>query len=213
MEKTKLDIEIFLGAFFGTIAIIAIIFEMSFGGFSREAIAGGVKDISGTIGAILVFIIAASCIRKKNVKGFGNVFRTEMDKVITKYDPAIVENKGDKKDSFYRCDIATKLDCIGGNASGAYHLFFRIEDAKEVKSISFKITQTVFGDYKGEVAESVIAKILFIYREWIEKSYVKDDEVVIEFGKSLCSDEDAVFLANIVDCVLLVCVAKYGAKK
>ena len=213
MEKNKLDKEIILGAIFGIIAIIAIICEMSLGGFSKEAIAGGVKDISGTIVAVLVFIIAASGIRKKNVKGFGNVFRTEMDKVIAKYDPAIVENKDDKKDSYYRCDIASKLDCIGGNASGAYHLFFRVDNEKEVKSISFKVTQTVFGDFKGEVAESVIAKLLLIYRDYIEKSFVKGDEVVVEFSKSLSSDEEAILLANIVDCVLLVCVAKYGAKK
>ena len=35
MEKTKLDKEIILGAIFGTIAIIAIIYEMSLGGFSK----------------------------------------------------------------------------------------------------------------------------------------------------------------------------------
>ena len=38
MEKNKLDKEIILGAIFGIIAIIAIICEMSLGGFSKEAI-------------------------------------------------------------------------------------------------------------------------------------------------------------------------------
>ena len=92
-------------------------------------------------------------------------------------------------------------------------MFFRVDNEKEVKSISFKVTQTVFGDFKGEVAESVIAKLLLIYRDYIEKSFVKGDEVVVEFSKSLSSDEEAILLANIVDCVLLVFVAKYGAKK
>ena len=36
--KEKLDKEIILGAIFGIIAIIAIICEMSLGGFSKEAI-------------------------------------------------------------------------------------------------------------------------------------------------------------------------------
>ena len=40
MEKNKLDKEIILGAIFGIIAIIAIICEVSLGGFSKEVIAG-----------------------------------------------------------------------------------------------------------------------------------------------------------------------------
>jgi len=65
-----MDKEIIFGAIFGTIAIIAIICEMAFGGFSKEAIAGGVKDISGTVVAVLVFLSAWIALHPRKGKTF-----------------------------------------------------------------------------------------------------------------------------------------------
>lgn len=70
MEKKRMDKEIILGAIFGTITIIAVICEMAFGGFSKEAIAGGIKDISGTIVAVLVFLSAWIALHPRKDKSF-----------------------------------------------------------------------------------------------------------------------------------------------
>lgn len=44
----------FVGGIFGVIAIIAIIFEMAIAGFDNAAIAGGIKDMAGTLVTVLV---------------------------------------------------------------------------------------------------------------------------------------------------------------
>lgn len=54
----KIDLETKLGGIFGMVALIAIIYEAYLGGFSPEATAGAVKDIAGTIVAILVLVVA-----------------------------------------------------------------------------------------------------------------------------------------------------------
>lgn len=70
MDKKGMSKEIVFGAIFGTIAIIAIICEMAFDGFSKEAIAGGIKDISGTVVAVLVFLSAWIALHPRKAKTF-----------------------------------------------------------------------------------------------------------------------------------------------
>ena len=110
----KIEKETLFGGIFGGIAIVAIIAEMILGGFSAEAIAGGIKDIAGTIVAVLVFIFAVRQFKKKNVKGFDETFNAEMQKIIVKYAPIIVAAEpedGTYKDTM-RFNLAAKLDSI-----------------------------------------------------------------------------------------------------
>lgn len=55
----RLDSETLLGGLFGVIAIIAIIIEFCLSDFSTEAFISAIKDIAGTIVAVMVFLLAA----------------------------------------------------------------------------------------------------------------------------------------------------------
>ncbi len=206
----KYEQETLFGGIFGGIAIVAVMIEMILGGFSAEAIVGGIKDIAGTIVAVLVFIFAVRQFKKKNVKGFDETFNAEMQKIIVKYAPIIIAAEpedGTYKD-FMRFNIAAKLDSISTNDHGAYHLFFRAR-RKNVLDVNFKVTKTVFGDRKETVAARIKGKVESLFSDSIAEVATSGDEVKISFSRTLETDEDAVILAQIVDCVLLLCVAEY----
>lgn len=206
----KIEKETLFGGIFGGIAIVAIIAEMILGGFSAEAIAGGIKDIAGTIVAVLVFIFAVRQFKKKNVKGFDETFNAEMQKIIVKYAPIIVAAEpedGTYKDTM-RFNLAAKLDSISTNDHGAYYMFFRAQH-KQVPAVSFKVTKTVFGDRKETVAARIKGKVESLFSDDIAEVATAGDEVKITFNRTLETDEDAVMLAQIVDCVLLLSVAEY----
>jgi hypothetical protein len=59
----RIDFETKLGGIFGIIALIAIIYEASLGGFTPEVTAAAVKDIAGTLVAVLVLVVAVRKIR------------------------------------------------------------------------------------------------------------------------------------------------------
>lgn len=207
----KIETETWLGAIFGIIAIVAIGFEMYFDDFSAMAIAGGVKDIAGTVVAVLLFLFAMSQIKVKNKKGFDAVFENEMGKLVEKYSP-VIQKYTDKEDgdnaNKVRYDIARKLDCISGKDSGAPHLFFRCAKGGPT-SIVFTVRKSVFGDNTELVATRLQRKIEKMFDVYIQDVKTGTDEVRINFNRKMSNDQDAVVIAEIVDCVLLICIAEY----
>ena len=133
----KIDKEILFGGVLGIIAIVATVGEMIVNGVSAATILGAVKDIAGTLVAVMVFIIAVRHLFVKKATDFNGVFEAEMDKIIVKYAPII------SKDSSVagRYNIASNLDSILGKEAGAYHTMF---DNNSRTSISFNISKTVF---------------------------------------------------------------------
>ena len=206
----KIGKETLFGGIFGIIAIVAILAEMILSGFSAQAIVRGIKDIARTIVAVLVFFFAVRQFMKKNAKGFDETFGAQMQKIIAKYAPIIVASEpedGTYKDTM-RFNLAAKLDSISTDDHGAYYLFFRIRH-KQVSDVSFKVTKTVFGDRKEAVAARIQRKVEKLFSDVVAKVATSADDVKITFNRTLEKDEDAVILAQIVDCVLLVCVAEY----
>lgn len=63
LEKTDL-----LAGIFAVMAFVAIICEIIFGGFTKESIVGGIKDITGILVDVLVLIVATSVFVKKKSK-------------------------------------------------------------------------------------------------------------------------------------------------
>lgn len=97
----KMDNEIILGGIFGAIAVAATIFEMALNGFEAVAVAGGIKDISGTMVAVLVFIIAIKqYIKSKPKKAFEDRMNYALDKWCSENSNMIVRNKSIDGDAY-----------------------------------------------------------------------------------------------------------------
>lgn len=77
----RLERETLWGGIFALIAIVAIITEMILAGLTAESIAGAVKDISGTIVALMVFWVAAKHVLKqmKESKTFEDRLKKALD--------------------------------------------------------------------------------------------------------------------------------------
>lgn len=89
----KIDKEIILGGVFGAIAIVAVIVQMILGGFSADAIAGGIKDIAGTMVAVTVFLIAVrQYVKEKPKKSFEERMNYALDKWCEENSNMIVRN-------------------------------------------------------------------------------------------------------------------------
>ena len=204
----KIDFETLWGGVFGIFAVLAAVLEMIFNGISMATIAGAVKDITGTLAVIMVFLVAIRQIHPKKDSKFDSVFYEEMEKVINKYEPLI---KRDNEESS-RYLLASNLDSFFDKAPGSYHVWF---DLKDEKKLQFSITKTVFmGRTKEDFSErqaliaSRIANKLNNNYEMIDKCETNTNGIKIVFKEILQSGEDAKQLANIVDYIMFLYIAE-----
>lgn len=205
----RIDKEILFGGIFGILAVLATVFELIANGISLATVWGAIKDISGTIVAVMVFIVAVKHWFVKKPKDFNAVFSAEMEQVIKKYSPIIEEDKNIAG----RYNIASNLDSIIGKETGAFHTLFEVNGRKE---IHFNVTKTVF---KGRSVESfdemqrsislgIGSKIKDSF-DIVEKFELTPKGIKIIFKEELKTCEDAMQLAEIVDYTLLLYFVEY----
>lgn len=205
----KIDKEVLFGGIFGVIAILATLGEMIANGLSAATILGAVKDISGTVVAVMVFVVAVRHLFVKKATDFDGTFSKEMEKVISKYSPVLLQDQI----VMGRYNIASNLDAILGKETGAYHTLFDMSDRKE---ISFNISKTVFMGRSKDSFEERQKGIATRIGAKLEKSFepIQSYETTskglrICFNRALETNEDAVMLAEIIDCVLLLYFVEY----
>jgi hypothetical protein len=124
----KIDAETKIGGFFGLIAFVAILVEMSALNFSAEAVSGGIKDMAATMVAIMVLVVAVRKLRpRKEVETFHSTLEKGMERMCQKYSPllnrAMVDENSDentqrKLETIYRFNLLTKLDALLESNSG-----------------------------------------------------------------------------------------------
>ena len=68
--KDEDAIEKIIGGIFGVIAIAAVIVEMSLGGYTSEALTGGIKDIASTLITVVMLIVAVKALKPKKDEPF-----------------------------------------------------------------------------------------------------------------------------------------------
>ena len=89
LEKTDL-----LAGIFALAAFVAIVCEIAFSGFTRESIAGGIKDMAGILVDVLVLIIAASTFLKKKQKNIVSMLDSALDEWGKKNLPLVFKVEG-----------------------------------------------------------------------------------------------------------------------
>ena len=211
----KLDKQTLYAGLFGVIAIVAICFEMSYGNFEASSIAGGIKDIAGTILDVIMLVVAFAAFKPlKKKKGFTPVFLEEMDLLLKKYNPMIsfygIESTQNIVDA-YRYNIANKLDCVATNNPGGNNKLFRIKEG--LHELEFSVSETVFGEKRGEVATKIAAKIKDAHGEFINKYVINKTGFVIELCNPLLDENDAKKMVKIIDHILMIYLVEYGVGK
>lgn len=207
----RIGVETAFAGLFGLIAIVAVFFEMAIAGFDSASIAGGVKDIAGTIIAVVMLIIAIRALapKKKIVGGFEETFNKEMDKVISKYSPLIQEDGSVKG----RYNIADDMSVLYQNIDCKYHRIFDFDYKGE---LSFIVSKTLFmGKTKNDFTElqtiiinSITSKITGEYDILNEKYKPIQDGFKLTFKQELLTPEDAVKVVEVIDKVILLYIVE-----
>lgn len=209
MMLKKIDKEVLFGGIFGVLAILATLGEMIANGLSAATVLGAVKDISGTVVAVMVFVVAVRHLFVKKATDFDGTFKAEMEKVINKYSPILTKDLSVTG----RYNIASNLDAILGKETGAYHTVFEMTNRTE---ISFHISKTVFMGRSKESFEEKQQGIATRIGAKLQKSFerIQGCETTAKglrvcFDGALETNDDAVMLAEIVDCVILLYLVEY----
>lgn len=158
----KMEIETWIGGIAGLVAVIAIIFEIGFNGFTSAAISAGVKDFSTTFVAVIVLIVAVRKLKpKKMAETYEQVLEEELDRWVKHFDPLIQKiknlNPGDpvqynmitNHDYLFSLpkgktidDMREEASCKGpGKAAG---LFLDLPDEKHSRRLFFHLNDSTF---------------------------------------------------------------------
>lgn len=201
----KIGYETFWGGIFGIVAIIAAIVSTVLGGLDGSTIWGCVKDVAGTIVAVMVLWVAVKQIIPTKITDINKIFKIELEKIVDKYKPLIKQNT-DKANKY---DIAYNVEALFGNEPKSPTKIFEYDENKKLK---FFVTKTFFmgkspEDFK-EMQKAIIGQILLKFDD--KKKYeitVNGDTISINFNEPLNTPEDVRYAVGLIDKFLFYAIA------
>ena len=215
----QLGTETLLGGLFGVIAILAVFAEMILAGFDASSVAGGVKDIAGTIVTVIMLVVAIRALKpkKKSDGGFEGAFETEMDKVAAKYEPLIQRGSADK--GRWRYNIADDMSVLYQRIECQYHTLFDFDPVKG--ELSFTVSKTLFmgrskedfHELQDSIINAVASTVTSTYGNILNERHKPiQNGFMLTFKEPLVSAEDAVNAAQVIDKVILLYIVQYKKK-
>ena len=110
MKHKRLGTETISGGIFGIIAVIFAVLEMQANGLSAASIFGGIKDIAGTMVAVMVFLIAIrSLIPQKEKLTFEEKVHVALSDWQKSNSTLIVKSTDDNKTNQYGFSMRTDI--------------------------------------------------------------------------------------------------------
>ena len=206
LEKTDL-----LAGIFAMAAFIAIVCEVAFGDFTKESIAGGIKDMSGILVDVLVLVIAASVIIRKPIN-FKEKFSKAMDGLKKKYDPILVE---DKKEGAIRYKIASNPNALFSEPVKSPERIFELAE-NNPSEICFYINKKFFDQIGGidfdaeKIASQIAFRLQAVYKDYDVKPFPNGANygIRVNFNRTLKTDSDIISLISLIDYTILLFVAR-----
>ena len=211
MKKFLEEKHDLLAGIFAILAFIAIVCEIAFGGFTKEGLVGGIKDVSGILIDVLVLLVAASVLIRKPLN-FKEKFNEEMNRLREKYDPLLVE---DKKEDVIRYNIASNTDALFSGAAKSPERIFELEE-NAPNRICFFVNKSFFNqrggtDYDAEkIAAQIALRLQGVYSEYRVTPFPNGTNygIEVDFKRTLDSGEDIDSLISLIDYTLLLFVAR-----
>ena len=199
-----------LAGIFAVLALVAIICEVAFGGFTKEGFVSGLKDISGILIDVLVLAVAASVLIRKP-GNFKERFNEAMDDLQTKYDPLLV---ADKTEKVIRYNIASNPDALFAGKAKSPERIFELEKEKPT-TISFFVNKSFFDkaggtDYDAEkIAAQIALRLQSAHKDYDIKTFPNGTNygILVDFKRTLSSD-DIDELVSLIDYAILLFVAR-----
>lgn len=213
MKKIIEEKHDMLAGIVAIVAVVAIVSEMALGGFAKENIAGGIKDISGIIIDVLVLLVAASALIRKPID-FKEQFKKAMGEIQDKYSPLLVE---DKKEGVIRYNIASNSNALFVGEGTGYERIFELDENRP-ENICFYVNKSFF-DKKGgsEFNASSIANEIALclagvdaFKDFKIKPFqIKTNYGIrIEFREPMKYKDDIETLITLIDYTVFLFVAR-----
>ena len=197
---------------FATIALFAIVFEITISGFSKEGIVAGIKDISGVLIDVLVLLVAASVFIKKKTT-FKDKFKVAIETLSKeKYSPLLME---DNKEGCIRYNIASNSDALFTNTGKDYKRIFELSENNPM-DIKFYINKSFF-DKKGgtdfnvvDIANDIKSRLSKTFNnfEYSVSPNGSNYELKVAFDHAMVSEDDFNLLISLIDYTILLFVAR-----
>ena len=216
----KITKENLIAGIIAIIAFVAIICELVFGGISTESVAGAVKDITGVIVDIGVFLLAFRFVIKKEKSTFRGRLETAMKEIEDSYAPLIREHKAkdtnesdkEKNQELIRYDIAKNVDALFGVEYNDYMRFLELK-SKSPEEITFFIRKKFFGEPfdPKNIASHIKGFCEKKYGNYkVTYSLDKDGaNITVSFGKVIETLDDIKSVVAVADDVLFLFIAEY----
>lgn len=204
-----LDKETIIGGIFGLVAIVAAIISTILGEVNASSIWGCVKDIAGTLTAVILFLAVLNKNKVKKSKNFKEEFDKRIDEVLKTYQPYVIRKDGGKEEF----QITPNLKCIFGSETKTYNDFFSFDlknkfDFSVRKGLFFARGEATDDIVEG-IARSISDKLGKEYSEHIEQPVLKKDGTgfTVAFNRELCTMEDAQLAAQFVGSAIMCYIA------
>lgn len=202
-----------LAGVFAILAFVSIICEMALGGFTKESLVSGIKDVSGVFIDVLVLLVAASVLIHKPIN-FKEKFNKAMDTLNEKYSPLLVQ---DTKEGVIRYNIASNPNALFSNPPKSPERIFELDESKPEK-ICFYINKSFFNkyggtDFDGELIANQIALRLASVHDYKNYDIIpfKNNTnygVKIDFKRILSTKDDVDMLVSLIDYTLFLFIAR-----
>ncbi len=219
----KIENETKYAALFGAIAIIAIIGEMISNGISLATVWGAIKDISGTIVAILLFLFAAKKVFDNSENKLTKKLNKELQSFEERYTPLIFKvsdfekMKGEKyeqgfcilKDftSFITIDdlTAEEKEKYASRNSRETTKFIDLPSNNTMLNENFKVCFRTLSScvYDDNFLSNVSKKINYKYKENGYSTSPKSNHLIVEIPK-LETKEDIDEIISLFE-LIIVC--------
>ncbi len=207
--KIKIDIdrETLFGGIFGVIAIIAAITEMFLNGADKIALVAAIKDVFGTLVAVVLLFSVLKDRLPKIYKDFDKAFNAKMEKLVKKYSPVL--SKDEKVD--FRYNIDSNLSSICGEKHGTPRRFFDYTEETIVfyvkKEIFMGRTTDSFDEMQKRIISQITTKLNSNFSEKCECE-IMDDGFKVNVEKQDTAEKQAELMSEIADNVLLLYIAE-----
>ncbi len=206
LEKSDL-----LAGIFAVIAVVAIMCEVVFGGFTKESVVGGIKDIMGITVDILVLLVAASALIRKPLN-FRKAFTEAMNEITEKYNPLLIE---DKKEDVIRYRIASNSDALFTGEAKDPERVFELEKNKP-EEIRFYVNKSFFDHKGGEdfdaelIANQISVRLAAVYKNYniLPFENKKNYGIKVNFTRTMNKREDIDEIVSLIDYALFLFVAR-----
>lgn len=209
--------ETIFGGIFGILSIIAALYQLSLAEYDKDAIAGAVQAIAGTMLNVMVLFLVFKNFYSKKTYSFEERLKNKLNEWAKENKTVIVKSASDKA-GFYGYDMFTDMNNFykGSEYSKNSGWFVRFPEIKESNynhkdiKIDFHLNKGTFFEGMGlkdeelepryeKIASNIINYMRTMFGGEISETFYKNQTISIIIPNPIQTDEEIDSMIKILD--------------